>query len=325
MDERTTEGVVALSLVIPTYNRADLIAETIESALGQTRQFAEIIIVDDGSTDHTREVLRQFEGRIRVVHTPNRGVQAARNTGVAVATSDYVSFCDSDDLLEPEFVRKVTDFFVADPSCDIIYCNFYLFDGSAKYSDKFSMAPAGYFSDAKLLGDFLTEIPDLYRRLIEFQPMFTVGNSMKKEFFHAIGGYRTEFNGIGSEDLEFLLRAVGNGKLGVSKCPLGSVRKHLGNESANAARQAKGEALILEYSLANHPHAAQYKDLILASVDKRRLSAFHGAFAQGNFELAEEMLGLLRNPPWDRKFLLKRFVLVLPSFCRAIAWRFTQA
>ncbi|QAU35406.1 glycosyltransferase family A protein [Janthinobacterium sp. 17J80-10] len=325
MGELSVQEGVTLSLVIPTYNRADLIGETIASALGQTRSFTEIIVVDDGSTDNTQEVLQKFEGRIRLLRTPNQGVQAARNAGVAIATSEYISFCDSDDLLEPEFVRKVAAYFLEDPQCDILYCNFIPFTDRTTFPDKFSMAPPGFFSGATVHGEFLSEIPDLYKRLIDFQPMFTAGNSMKKNFFHAIGGYRVEFKGIGSEDLEFLLRAVGAGKLSVSQCPLARVRKHVGNESANAARQAQGEARILEYSLAQHPHAMAYKDAVLSSVEERRLSAFHGAFAEGNFELAAEMLSLLRKKPSDLKFLLKRLILALPSVCRSNLWRIAQA
>ena len=315
---------LALSLVIPTYNRADLIGKTIESALGQTRPFAEIIVVDDGSVDNTREILQEFSGHIRVLTTTNQGVQAARNAGVAVATSDYISFCDSDDLLEPEFVQEVTTLFAVDPQCDILYCNFIPFNERTRFPDKFSMAPAGFFSGAKENGEILTEIPDLYGRLIGFQPLFTVGNSMKKSFFHAIGGYRPEFNGVGSEDLEFLLRAVGAGNLSVIKRPLARVRKHDGNDSANAVRQSRGEALILEYSLVQHSHAKAYEDAILASVDERRLSAFHGAFAHGDFRLAAEMLILLRKKPRDLKSLLKRVILALPAIFRPLVWRATQ-
>jgi hypothetical protein len=324
MVEISSMEKVGLSLVIPTYNRAELIGETLECALSQTMPFAEIIVVDDGSTDHTQEILKKFAGYIKSLRTTNQGVQAARNTGVAAAASDYISFCDSDDLLDPEFVKEVSPWLAKNQRCDILYCNFIPFNACKTFPDKFSMAPAGFFEGAKEDGDFLSEIPDLYSRLITFQPLFTVGNSMKKNFFHAIGGYRTEFKGVGSEDLEFLLRAVCGGHVSVLRRPLARVRKHDGNDSINAARQSSGEAQILEYSLAHHPIVPTCREAVLSSIEERRLNAFHGAYAQGDFKLATEMLSKLRKNPSNVKFLLKKSILALPSIWRHAAWRATQ-
>lgn len=91
-----------ISVVIPTFNRADRIARAVRSALEQTLAPAEVIVVDDGSTDLTRRVLSPFIGRIRYLLTPNGGVSRARNTGIAACRSEWVAFLDSDDVWHRE-------------------------------------------------------------------------------------------------------------------------------------------------------------------------------------------------------------------------------
>jgi glycosyltransferase involved in cell wall biosynthesis len=89
------------SVIIPAYNRADLIGRSIESALAQSLTDFEIIVVDDGSTDSTLEALRPFERRITILKQNNQGPGAARNHGIKHATGRYVAFLDSDDVWFP--------------------------------------------------------------------------------------------------------------------------------------------------------------------------------------------------------------------------------
>ena len=90
-----------LSVVIPGYNRAHLIGETLRSLLQQTRPAEEIIVVDDGSTDDTAGVAESFGKTVRVIRQANQGPAAARNTGFAAATGEFIHFFDSDDLAAP--------------------------------------------------------------------------------------------------------------------------------------------------------------------------------------------------------------------------------
>lgn len=86
------------SVVIPTYNRRQLLEQSIESVARQTLDDYEIIVVDDGSDDDTRRFLATISDRVRVVHQQNLGPGAARNAGAALATGQYIAFLDSDDL-----------------------------------------------------------------------------------------------------------------------------------------------------------------------------------------------------------------------------------
>ena len=96
-----------ISIIIPAYNAAPWIAETIKSALAQTWPQIEILVVDDGSTDATASIVRQFTvDRLRVISQPNAGASAARNTGLRAAAGDYIQFLDADDLLAPEKIAR---------------------------------------------------------------------------------------------------------------------------------------------------------------------------------------------------------------------------
>ena len=90
-----------VSVLIPTYNRAYIVEEAIESVLAQTYRPIEIIVVDDGSKDGTREALERFGDRIRYIYQDNAGLAAARNTGLAAARGEFVAFEDSDDVWVP--------------------------------------------------------------------------------------------------------------------------------------------------------------------------------------------------------------------------------
>ncbi|HZU38639.1 MAG TPA: glycosyltransferase [Gemmataceae bacterium] len=91
-----------VSVVIPTYNYARFVTEAVESALAQTYPNIEIIVVDDGSTDDTRERLDRYRGRLRYIYQPNQGLSSARNTGIAHAKGEWVALLDSDDIWHPQ-------------------------------------------------------------------------------------------------------------------------------------------------------------------------------------------------------------------------------
>lgn len=87
-----------VSVIIPTYNRAGFLEEALKSVLNQTYSNLEIIVVDDGSTDNTKEVLKPFKDKIKYFYQENKGPAAAKNTGLKSANGEYIAFLDSDDL-----------------------------------------------------------------------------------------------------------------------------------------------------------------------------------------------------------------------------------
>lgn len=108
--------LLRISVIIPTYNRGWIIKEAIDSVLTQNYPDFELIVVDDGSTDDTQNILAEYKSRIRILQQDNKGVSAARNYGIDKAGGDYIAFLDSDDIwLQNKIITQV-NFFKQDPS-----------------------------------------------------------------------------------------------------------------------------------------------------------------------------------------------------------------
>src|SRR5262245_50677398 len=114
----------AVSVIIPTYNRAALIVESVESVLAAVATGDEVIVVDDGSTDDTAKVLSAYESSIRYVRVPNGGVGAARNLGIREARHDLVAFNDSDDLWLPDRLQLQRQVMERRPEVVFCFSNF---------------------------------------------------------------------------------------------------------------------------------------------------------------------------------------------------------
>jgi glycosyltransferase involved in cell wall biosynthesis len=110
-----------ISVVVPAYNAAEYIAESLTAVLSQTRSPDEVIVVDDGSTDATPRELERFGFEIRVVRQENRGHPGAYNRGFAEARGDYVARCDADDIWEPAKLERQIEALATHPEIDIAF------------------------------------------------------------------------------------------------------------------------------------------------------------------------------------------------------------
>lgn len=113
----------SISVVIPTCNRAPLISRALDSVLAQTRPVLEIIVVDDGSTDGSAELVRSHYPEVKLLRQANHGVSHARNTGIRAAAGDWIAFLDSDDAWLPEKVARQCDALGRQPGLRIVHCN----------------------------------------------------------------------------------------------------------------------------------------------------------------------------------------------------------
>ncbi len=104
-----------ISAIVPAWNAEKYLSEALESIFDQTYAPIEIIVVNDGSTDRTAEVMARYEGRIRGLHQKNGGPAAARNAGLRAATGSFLAFLDADDLWLPDKTQRQVDFLLANP------------------------------------------------------------------------------------------------------------------------------------------------------------------------------------------------------------------
>ena len=107
-----SNDIPAVSVIIPVYNAAEFLKDGLNSLLKQTLREIEIICVDDGSTDGSLVILKEFEkadARIRVIHQENQGAGAARNNGMDVARGKYLAFLDADDFFEKNMLKAAYD------------------------------------------------------------------------------------------------------------------------------------------------------------------------------------------------------------------------
>lgn len=112
-----------ISVIIPSYNRASVLPRALDSVLAQSFCGFEVIVVDDGSSDQTSEVLAGYQCRpnLKVFKTRNRGVSAARNLGIASSLGEWLAFLDSDDEWLPEKLQKQMNFVEDNPSCRLVH------------------------------------------------------------------------------------------------------------------------------------------------------------------------------------------------------------
>lgn len=116
---KMTDRNLRVSVIIPTYNYGNFLVACVNSVFRQSEKHIEVIIVDDGSTDNTSDVVKSFKSRVTYVLQENKGVSAARNTGLKHASGDFVQFLDSDDLLGVDAVSTKVNFLRQNPSVSV--------------------------------------------------------------------------------------------------------------------------------------------------------------------------------------------------------------
>ena len=120
--EKKPYGDPKVSMVIPAYNAENYVARCIDNVLAQTQPDVEIVVVNDGSTDHTKEIIDWYAEKyanVVALYQENRGAATARNIGIEYANGEYIGFVDSDDMLRPDMIRRLYNS-VKKNDCDIV-------------------------------------------------------------------------------------------------------------------------------------------------------------------------------------------------------------
>lgn len=305
------------SLIIPLYNKAPYIAQTLQSVLAQSFQEFEIIVVDDGSTDASVDIVKGFQQpQIRLVQQPNAGVSVARNRGIDLATGDWIGFLDGDDSLHPDYFAGMVEMMKAYPSIDILASRFRVIADS----------PAWPPEVWPLQTPMYQLIDDLPTRWMQGIPFFTGSVVIRAALLKSFMPCFPEGESFG-EDMDVWFRLAEVSSIVLSDQPLAAYR----NQVAGGLISQQQHSLIAPYLLRMQSRALQ-----LVPKHPRRHSMLRYVcqqyITQARLEVARgrrgQAFGLLWNV-WRQGFMVKRWwstlimLLMLPG--RAIerwqTWR----
>jgi glycosyltransferase involved in cell wall biosynthesis len=270
-----------VSVVIPTYNRSKLVTQAVESVLYQTIKNIEIIVVDDGSTDNTRDVLEPYGSALKYIFQENQGVSVARNVGVAISKGELIAFLDSDDLFVPEKIEKQLSAIHQYPDAALAYSNIAYCDANGSFirnGSGYEMFLSGMIAEKVLLRKAMCGWPQTWL--------------IRRSCFDRLGGFDPNF--AMSEDRDFSVRAAFNYPLvGLSEA-LTLVRIHT---VANRLGRSRAELREHYYFKFLDKLFTQYADRIEIQKNRHLLISDYLFLAGLNY-LREEVIDSARRRFW---------------------------
>lgn len=244
----------AVSVVIPAYNAASYIEETLDSVLAQTYRDFETIVIDDGSTDNTGEVISQYGDAVRYIRKENGGSASARNRGIREARGRYIAFLDADDLWIPEKLERLHELFEKDPALAWAYSDALFVEAEtdkALYrASQIRARPQGDVLQPLMLGNFMP-------------PSMIV---VKRNVLEEVGGFdESELRRI-SEDWELCMRIAARYPIRYLDEPLVHIRKHSENKTGtmNLEHALQSRLTTIKEAVARSPDrlTAYYDDAV---------------------------------------------------------------
>jgi glycosyltransferase involved in cell wall biosynthesis len=229
-----------ISVVIPCYNAAPWLRLTLQSALHQRHSPAEVIVVDDGSTDDSYQIFEEFTHRITVIQQPNAGLGAARNAGVAAARAQWVAFLDADDL----YLSNTLDIFRllhrAFPAASVLFGDFTEFDEKGLDQPHASVYLQDLERHVVAHGGphFLLRQPA--RIVIDRNGAFTPSCLVvRRDVLNQVGGFDESRDAQGAEDLDLYFRLIPTEAIAFTRQTVVHKRRHAGNMSRQSTQMRR--------------------------------------------------------------------------------------
>jgi glycosyltransferase involved in cell wall biosynthesis len=191
-----TEPQPLVSVILPVYNGERFVERAIKSVLGQTYRPLELVAIDDGSTDGSREILRRFEPSIRVISQANAGVAAARNRGIAASRGAFVGFLDQDDWWEATKVGEQVAAWAADPRLGLVHT-------AVSHRDAVSEQEVPPLNP---LAQPAAMVGDCYAKLLLSNPLYNSSVMARRDVLEQLGGCSLALQGNTVADYELWLR-----------------------------------------------------------------------------------------------------------------------
>ena len=267
-----------VSVIIPTYNRAELLRLTVESVLAQTYPRIEILVVDDGSTDDTPRMMERYVRRVKYIRQPHHAADA-RNTGIAHATGVYLNFLDHDDLMLPAKIARQVEALETQPDAALVTCRYYHINGDGTRLDKTGVLPQGHVLGALLCENFVWSGAPLIRRTCLDQ----------------VGVFD---EGVSCNDWEMWLRIAAGYAFAAVQEPLGAYRILPNTHMSNVAEVEHGVFDVLDRVFADPRLPAEAAALRGRAYGNYRLWNGFRYYAAGDWEPAQHNLQMaLRLEP----------------------------
>ena len=258
MDTGRDREPPCISVVVPCYNQAHYLVEALESLVAQTYPRLDIIVIDDGSTDGTREVACRFADRVRYDRQENAGLAAARNRGLAVAEGELVTFLDADDYHDPTAIAELASAAVRHPEADV-------FHGGYRTVGPGRQALRSYPA-AELP-------PDAFHALLERNRMVCHAVMVRRRTLAELGGFDERFRSL--EDWECWLRLAAAGRRFVPvPAAVAVYRRYPGTLSRNLNRMAEFHDALLVKFAPIHPGCALCRRAFRRSLRNFRVDSF---------------------------------------------------
>jgi glycosyltransferase involved in cell wall biosynthesis len=277
-----------VSVVIPAYNHARYLTEAIASALGQTLPAAEVIVVDDGSTDETPQVLARHRDRVRIVRQANRGVSAARNAGAMLAQGDLLAFLDADDVWRPEKLEAQAERFAADPALGLVHCAVEEIDADGRTLRTCTDGMEGRVAEEMLL----------FRRAVILGG--GSGAVVTRARFEETGGFDESLGTSADWDLHH--RIARRAPVGFVPRVLLRYRLHGANMHADVARTAREMLRAYAKAFAEEPALAALRGRAYGGLHAMLAGSFHGQGHVGP-AIAHGLRALAHDPSRVGRFL----------------------
>jgi hypothetical protein len=251
-----------VSVIVPTFNRAATLSEAIDSILAQTYPKLDVVVVDDGSTDETPNVLNKYKGKIRTLVQSNAGASAARNRGISAARGEIISFLDSDDIWLPTKIEKQVDLMErAGKSVPCCLCNIKMQWQDAE-SSSFEIAA---LKPAVSVGVWTNVGEILSTRFL----LFNQGVAIRREAIGQAGGFDSSLRYL--EDYDYSLRLSAQGPWAFLSEPL-AVWRESGSSLSQESRQDEATLLAcMSRVLTGHIarlHGSRSSELIVRSLNR---------------------------------------------------------
>ena len=297
----TLPEVPAVSVIIPLYNVAEFIAETLNSVFSQTFQNFEVICVNDGSPDTKalEEAMASHLGRVKYVKQENRGAGAARNTALNLARGEYVAFLDGDDAWLPTYLEQ--QMAIADEGYDLVYANALLI-GDSVWAGKTYMDRDP------------SEGPCTFEALIgERCLVITSGVIARRKLILDVGGFDESLRNSQDFDLWVKLAKHANARMTYQRKVLLKHRVHAGSLASDAIKSVEGELRVL-YNVREWPDLSKRERETLERTIALRnasVSVDRGkrALMNGEFDVAAQAFQLANN--YYRSFKLRGVLFLL--------------